>query len=169
MFIYSETGIQPAINEASQTNGSSEFYLINVHSRQYDELGTLDTTINSTHIKHRPSDNSIQVDEPLINLYDQGLAQWKISAQRGVIYDEGDKIDLTQRVVIISNDQITSLKTPQLFIYPNKKLVNTEQAVTLHSANGFTRAVGMRANLAEKTIVLLDKVRGQYEPKGSTP
>ncbi|WP_101757607.1 LPS export ABC transporter periplasmic protein LptC [Oceanicoccus sp. KOV_DT_Chl] len=141
LFIYSDTGSPPAFNETADENRGSEFYLIHAASRQYDEAGNIDTTINSSQIKHNPVNNSIKIADPLIILHDQGLTQWQISAQSGVVYNEGEKIDLSQQVVIVSNDETTSLKTPQLFIYPNQKLADTEQPVTLHSANGFTRAL----------------------------
>lgn len=164
LLIYSDTGSPPALIQTEQSQRISEFYLVNARSQQYDELGSLDTTIHSTHLKHNPSDDSVSINTPLIDLYKQGLPQWQVSAQSGIVYDQGNKIDLQQRVVIISSDETSSLKTPQLFIYPRKKQANTEQAVTLLNANGFTRAIGLQADLAKQSIVLLDQVRGQYEP-----
>lgn len=164
LLAYFETGTTPALTDNRQTEQYPNFYLINSYSEQYDKDGSLDIIMLSQSIQHNPKDDSISLQQPYFQLFQDGVATWEIKALSGTTYNHGNKIDLEQRVVMINQNQQSSLKTPQLFIYPDKKHANTEQAVTLQNSNSITRAIGMKADLNTKQITLLDQVRGQYEP-----
>ena len=163
LLVYSETGSPPTLSPDQQVDNNPDYYLRNVNSRQFDEQGALDFTVVTQSIEHNPKDNSAKLKEPFFSLYRDGKLEWTITSQSGTVYEAGEKVDLQQRVIIASSDQQTTLKTPQLVIFPDKKLVKTNKPVTLLNPNGFTRAVGLRADLHTKTIELLDQVRGQYE------
>ncbi len=165
LLIYTETGSPPAFESETAADKQPQFYLTNSFSRQFDEQGLLDTTIQSDHIQHHPEDNSVGLHQPLIKLYQNGAPNWTISAETGQVTQEGEKVDLQDQVLIISNDQLTSLKTQQLFIYPSQKQAQTAQPVLLNSSNGTTSAIGLEADLNTQYIALLDQVRGQYEPE----
>jgi lipopolysaccharide export system protein LptC len=125
----------------------------------------LDSTITSEHTEHKPENDSSVMHEPRFQLYAEGLPDWHVSAQTGELFDHGKEVVLNQRVVVLSADQQTSLKTPQLRIFPNKKTAYTDKPVTLLNANGFTRSIGLEADFNKKIIVLLSHVKGQYNPK----
>ncbi len=164
LLAYSETGAPPALTSATPAKQRPDFYLINSSSKQYDEAGLLDIIMKSDALEHNPEDDSISLQKPYFQVFQQGVATWEVKALTGTAYNNGDKVDLEQRVEIINTSKQSSVTTPQLFIFPNKKKANTEKPVTLRSPNGFTRAIGMTANLETKNIALLDQVRGQYEP-----
>lgn len=167
LLAYSETGTPPALTDNMQTKQYPDFYLINSYSKQYDKEGSLDIIMKSQSLQHNPEDDSISLKRPYFQFFQDGVATWEIKALSGTAYNNGNKIDLEQRVAMINENKQSSLKTPQLFIYPNKKHANTEQPVTLRSPNSFTRAIGMKADLSTKQITLLDQVRGQYEPSAT--
>ncbi|MGK0500363.1 MAG: lipopolysaccharide export system protein LptC [Oceanicoccus sp.] len=161
---YSETGTPPNFTSDSQSTQPADFYLINSHTTTYNQQGQKDFSLRSKQMRHQPADGSIKITAPQLAVFDNGMRSWNITAQTGVIYNNGKKIDLRQRVVINSADDETTLKTPQLFIFPNQKQAHTKKPVTLANANGFSRAIGMKANLNTKKIDLLEQVRSQYEP-----
>lgn len=165
LLIYTETGSPPAFDTESAIVKQPQFYLTNSDSQQYDEQGLLDTSIQSLSIQHHPADDSVGLQQPWITLYQEGVPNWTISAETGLVTQEGEKVDLRDQVLIISSDQLTSLRTQQLFIYPNQKQAQTTQPVLLTSSTGTTSAIGLEADLNTQFIALLDKVRGQYEPE----
>ena len=167
LLAYSETGTPPTLTGNMQTKQYPDFYLINSYSKQYDKEGSLDIIMESQSLQHNPKDDSISLKRPYFQFFQDGVATWEIKALSGTAYNNGNKIELEQRVAMINENKQSSLKTPQLFIYPNKKRANTEQPVTLQSPNSFTRAIGMKADLSTKQITLLDQVRGQYEPSAT--
>ncbi|MEE8058902.1 MAG: LPS export ABC transporter periplasmic protein LptC [Pseudomonadales bacterium] len=163
LLAYSETGTPPTLGLEQSNDTLPDYYLTNIRSTQFDKQGMLDFTMASPSVEHNPKDNSANLKEPVFNLYQEGALVWTISSQSGVVYNGEVKVDLQQRVIISSIDQEIILKTPQLVVFPNKKLAKTNKPVTLLNPNGFTRAVGLRADLQTKTIDLLEQVRGQYE------
>lgn len=163
LLFYSETGAPPSIKKNLAEDNRPDYFLHNTVSANYDQQGVLDLTVNTEKITHNPRDDSADIKAPQFELYRDGSQAWTITAQSGVVNNSGSIFDLQQRVVITSSDQATILKTPQLLIFPNKKLAKTSKPVTLQNPNGFTRSIGLEADLQTKTIKLLSQVRGQYE------
>lgn len=140
----------------------SQYFLINTRSTEYDEQGLLSFTLFSKEIEHNPADDSADMKDPEFELFDAGQRQWTVTAQLGTISADGTTLDLQQRVTVTSEDRSTIMKTPQLTIYPDKKLAKTDKPVTLQNPYGFTRSVGLRADMNRKRVELLEDVRGQY-------
>lgn len=168
LLAYSGSGLQPTRTSNTEISTQADFYLVNNVSTQFDEQGRLDRSLSSQRVLHNPGNQSIDLINPVFQLYTDGEHQWNVSAKTGVLFQHEDRAELVQQVVIVSKDQKTSLKTPSLTIYPKKKQAQTDKPVALLNSNGFTRAIGMKANLEKKEIALLNHVRGQYEPLVST-
>lgn len=164
LFSYSETGTPPAFNSDNYTKQNPNFFLVNSRGLQFDENGERDIAISSERMVHNPEDDSINIREPRFTFFKDGEISWKVRAQSGVIDQGRDQLELQQRVEMVSSDGRSSLTTPQLFIFPNTKKAKTAKPVTLTNSNGFTRAIGMNADLQKKHIALLSQVRGQYTP-----
>lgn len=159
---YSETGAPAITAPTAPSNNQTDFYLRNATSAQYDTLGQLDSVLYSDSVDHYPSRHLAELSNPVVKFYKDGLHTWTITSQLGIVHDGGDQIDFSQRVVISSDDQQATLKTPFLTAYPSRKFAETDKPVTLLNPQGFTRAIGMTADLDNKQINLLHQVRGQY-------
>lgn len=162
---YSETGSPDVFSDPPEINRQAEFYINNTRITEFNDQGMLNAIIESEHIEQNPEKKSIDMVSPRINIFNLGIPGWTITAAIGAIYDNGNSVDLEQQVIATSSDRLTLLKTPQLLVFPNKKIVKTDRPVTLISVNGVTRAEGLTADLNARQIDLLSKVRGQYEPK----
>ena len=162
LWSYSETGAPTVPAFVAPSNHQTDFYLRKAISSQYDELGKLDRVLYSDTADHYPGRNLAELSNPVVEFYRGGAHTWTISSRSGIVHDGGEQVDFSQRVVIVSSDQQTTLKTPFLTAYPNQKLAETNKPVTLLNPNGFTRAIGMTANFENKKINLLNQVRGQY-------
>lgn len=162
---YAETGSRTPLSDQTQPLvQQADFFLLNSQSYQYDAAGKLDITIHSEKLQHNPVDNSVSMQKPRFDLYRDGVYNWTLTSQQGLISEKGDEVDLQREVAIVSSDTITTLNTDQLFIYPDKRQAKTDRPVALHSSNGLTTAIGLEADLDNKTLGLLQRVRGQYEP-----
>jgi lipopolysaccharide export system protein LptC len=163
LWSYSETGGPPTINLGQSQNNPSDYFLVNTLSTRFDQQGSLDTIVIGESILHNPKDNSATIKNPQFKIYRDGILSWTVNSQSGIISGKGNRVDLQQHVIISNPDQTTVLKTPQLIIFPEKKLAITNKPVTLQNPNCFTRSTGLKANLLSKRIDLLSQVRGQYE------
>lgn len=164
LFVYSGPGMQTTTTSKSEAGTKADFYLVNDVSTQFDEQGLLELSVTAQRVRHNPGNRSIDLTNPVFQLYTDGEHQWNVSAKYGVLFQHDDRAELMQEVVVVSTDQKTSLKTPSLTMFPKKKQAQTDKPVTLLNSNGFTRAIGMTADLEKKEIALLNHVRGQYEP-----
>ncbi len=160
---YSETGAPPTLNTEATTNKLPQYYLHKVKTIEYDEAGRPDIKFSGETVKHDPVQNNTQIDSPEFLLFENGIHNWTVSSQSGVMHGQGEQVDLEQKVLIESTDGETILKTPQLAVFPQKKLAKTGKPVTLQNPNGFTRSIGLNADLGKKRIDLLNEVRGQYQ------
>ncbi|MEH6910941.1 MAG: LPS export ABC transporter periplasmic protein LptC [Oceanicoccus sp.] len=164
LLAYPESGMQPTTTGKADVSTKVNFYLVNDVSTQFDEQGLLELSVTAQRVRHNPGNSSVDLTNPVFQLYTDGEHQWNVSAKYGVLFQHDDRAELMQEVVIVSTDQKTSLKTPSLTIFPQKRQAQTDKPVTLLNSNGFTRAIGMKADLEKKEIALLNHVRGQYEP-----
>ena len=161
---YSETGNIPKLTQDSEKNNPPAYFFEKIYSKEYSELGLLDAEITSDSIKHDPNNNSATLKQPTFDIYEQGVHQWNIQSQYGLISDKGNLVTLKQQIVATSGDNHSIFKTPLLILQPEEKIAKTDKPVTLLSPTGFTRAKGLYADLAKRTITLTKDVRGQYDP-----
>ncbi len=165
LWSYSETGAPPRLISTQNESNDPDVYLINPKSRKYDQQGRLELTLDSNSAQHYPMDKVIKLSKPNMVFFNDDGSSWLVSANSGVATDNNKQLDLFQQVVIVSNDQLTHLRTPALTLYPDRKLAKTDQPATLVNPTGFTRTIGFIVDMRKEKITLLSDVRGQYEVK----
>lgn len=165
LWAYSETGSPPEFSSQPVLNKQAEFYINNPLITQFNQQGALDSVMHSEQIRQNPADNSVDITQPQLNLFRNGEPSWTIKAQTGTIYNKGNTVDLQQQVTAVTHDRQTVLNTPQMLVFPNQQTAHTDKPVTLKNHNGFTRAIGLQADLNTRQIDLLNNVRGLYEPQ----
>lgn len=165
LWSYSETGSPPIFSTQQELIEQPEFYIRNTHITQFNAQGTLDMMVDSEEVVQNPVNDSVNLHKPRLNLFNEGKPSWDIEAQTGFIYDKGETVNLEQQVVALHRQRETRLQTPQMVVYPNKRIAETDQVVTLSTHQGSTEAIGLKANLNTHRIDLLNNVRGRYEPQ----
>lgn len=160
---YSETGTPPAFNEQTPVEQRSDYYLKQTTSVEFNDQGQREAILRSESTIHVPAGDKARLLSPHLELYENDQLIWTVDSQIGLLSQQGQLIELEQRVVVASGNQQTIFNTPQLIIEPNKKLAKTSKPVTLRNPNGFTRAIGLQADLANQEVHLLEQVRGQYQ------
>ncbi len=161
---YSGTGEPPGLDPDRQpTTPHPDYFLRQSTSTEFDEQGQLEFRLSSDAVEHNPKDDSAQLQSPRFKLYKDGSLNWTVNARFGVISGDRERLDLEQRVVVSSRDGETVLKTPRLTLFPEQKLAETDKPVTLRNPNGFTRSIGLTADLNTERIDLLQQVRSQFQ------
>lgn len=163
MLSYLDSGAPPSLTADQDKKPQVKFYITQANSREFDDQGLLDFTLNSDSVRHDPRNGSARLSNPHLEVFRDGNLQWITDAQLGIVSQHGNQVKLRQRVVVRSADEQSIMTTPTLIIYPEKKLAKTEQPVTLRNPHGFTRSIGLTADLNQKRIDLHQQVRGQYQ------
>jgi len=163
-----ETTAPTQQNTDSSVRHDPDYYSDNMDMYLMDKTGQLHHQIKVKHLKHYPDDDSTQLTEPQIALYQsqsQNQSQkinWTISSEQGEIINDGKEIMLTGNVIVTQTSTKTKMTTDSLLVHPDQQYAQTNSRVTLEDSNGITHAIGMKAYIGENNIQLLSRVRGRY-------
>ena len=145
------------------THSDIDFSATTIVATQTDDLGFVQNTLNADTLRHYTQDDRMELDRITSFLYKQGVPQTSLVADHAVSLKNNDKVILTGNVhmqqLASSKNAATNLYTTILNGYPKTKKIDTDQLVTIKSAQSNIVSQGVRADL--KT--------GQYEfskPKG---
>lgn len=149
----------------------------NASTKHYTKDGGVDYEFFAKKLEHFKTSESDEdatafatytlITEPLVTIF-QDESPWIIQAQNGKLLSDGSTLELWDSVSITQSDpqgiMTTQLNTSKLTIEPEKKLAQTDESVTIVSPKGKITGVGMQADLGNKTIKILSKVRGIHVP-----
>ncbi len=149
-------------------------YSNGVTSVLYDSLGNIEYTLEASRQVHF-LDNTTELSNPYVRLYQGSGARWNIVARSGKILaaEEDahiDQLDLSDEVELFQIDQLgnrMTLTTSFLSLFPESETMNTDREVTMITDSLHQTAVGMTADLEQDTLTFLSKVKGRYEVQTS--
>jgi len=134
----------------------------------YGRDGYLESVLKSAQAKHYPITNIGHLIEPSLQLFQEGELRWTTTSEHGEFDVTKDTLMLSGNVTVYgetSNGTPLLIKTESV-TYANKSgFIHTEEAVTITSQVSKISAVGMTADVADRTVKLLSEVKGKYEPK----
>ena len=123
-------------------------------------------------MKHYPIDDSVDLEQPAMEIYnEEGVMPWKITADRGWLSGDGEKL-LLYGDVYIWRDQAGAaaeaakeieLITTDLKILIDEEYAETDNFVMILTPSSKVTAVGLQANLQKRQLKLLNQVRGRYD------
>jgi LPS export ABC transporter protein LptC len=142
----------------------------------YDVDGSIEYTLEANEQIHY-LDNSTQLLNPYVRLYQGSGARWNIVARSGRILaaeasDRIARLDLSDDVELFQSDDAgnrMTLQTSFLSIFPNTETMQTDREVLMTTNTLIQTAVGMHADLQQDTLTFLAQVKGRYEVQSSQP
>ncbi|OZG70540.1 LPS export ABC transporter periplasmic protein LptC [Hahella sp. CCB-MM4] len=155
--------------EEPMLDDEPDAFVTGAEYRTYDERGNLESVLRSERAKHFPQTNIGLLTNPNLQLYQEGEPSWTAKSSEGQFDVQKDHVVLMGNVQIQGTDrkgEKFSMHTEKLN-YANKSgFIDTDQPVKITSDTSEITAVGMTADIAQKKIILLSKVKGQYvQPK----
>lgn len=143
------------------------------HSRHFDPDGRLSYEFVADTLRHFRLDltqvsegDFTSLEEPHLTLH-TGELPWYAMADSGKLSEGGTLLTLWPNVRIWQQEgagQVTELTTTRLDIRPRDKTISTEAEVLITAPEGRLEAQGIRVDLTNKRIYLLNRVRGYHEP-----
>lgn len=146
---------------------SEGYYLLDATISDTNETGRQVYALNASRIDHLPADGSVRLtDLKLRYAGDPNAEEWTIEAASGAMRAERDRLDLQGGVTITSldseSDRRTTISTERLTLDVRSNEARTNLPVSIEMDGGQLTAVGMNADLTNKTINLLAEVRGSF-------
>ncbi len=146
-----------------------DFYMENFVTTTMDETGVPKRRVEAEYMAHYPDTDTHEFQRPDMLIYQPNRGPWHVRSERGWLSASGDVMLLLGKVHIWRNStgdqKALDVKTEDLRVLPDREYGETDKAVVITTATSRTTGTGMRANLAENRLEILNDVRTHYEPK----
>jgi lipopolysaccharide export system protein LptC len=137
--------------------------------RKIDQTGRLKYTLSATDIRHYPDDESTDMLKPNLVHFQARKPPVTMSAERGHISKDGEKVDLYENVRIRRSasaqyEELTAY-TPELTILPDVEKAFTKSPVLITQGKSWMKGVGMQVDNLAQTYLLESQVVAVLESK----
>ena len=165
--IFSPENPVPFFEEENLISDEPDAFIVEGAYSSYGKDGMLESVLRSTQAKHYPNTNKGRLTNPSLELYQDGELRWKTTSELGEFDVNNDTLTLSGDVTVFgeTNNGRPLVMTTESVNYANKSsFIHTNKAVQIKSEVSEISAVGMTANIEDRTIKLLSNVKGKYEP-----
>jgi lipopolysaccharide export system protein LptC len=155
----------------SNTANQPDAFMEQVTATIFNKEGLPSLKIESPKMVHYTVDDTTHIEAPHITLYRESPQPWHIDSHYAKATRGVDQIFFWSHVVIHhlsdSANPATTLLTPTLMVFTDKKMAETQDEVTFVQPDTTMHGIGMLANLNTDTLQLLSQARGEYVPGAS--
>lgn len=155
--------MQGDTGEAVET-AVSDYTLTRFTLRAMDAEGRPSFVVAGPFLRENAADGSATVDEPRVQLFQQGADTWRATAREGWIAPGGEEVRLLGDVVLASpahrdDAQITA---PSLTLRPTDQTASSDGEVTVERPGVRLSGVGADVDIGAQSILLRSRVRATY-------
>ena len=148
-----------------------DYYVENAILRKLDQTGRLQYTLNSKEIRHYPDDDSTELSAPHLVAQNIDKPNLTISAERGHLSKDGEKVDLYENVHVVraatTEDPELRAVTTELTILPDEEKAFTKQPVLITQGKSWIKGVGMQIDNRTQTNILESRASASLESKSA--
>lgn len=137
--------------------------------RKIDQTGRLKYTLSATDIRHYPDDESTDMLKPNLVYFQARKPPVTMSAERGHMSKDGEKVDLYDNVRIRRSasaqyEELTAY-TPELTVLPDVEKAFTKSPVLITQGKSWMKGVGMQVDNRAQTYLLESQAVAVLESK----
>lgn len=137
--------------------------------RKIDLTGRLKYTLSATDIRHYPDDESTDMLKPNLIYFQARKPPVTMSAERGHMSKDGEKVDLYDNVRIRRSasaqyEELTAY-TPELTVLPDVEKAFTKSPVLITQGKSWMKGVGMQVDNRAQTYLLESQAFAVLESK----
>ena len=149
----------------------SDYTLTNFRLSSYDRDGLPAFNVAAPHLERREGDESLYINSPAFDLPSNqaGVPDWRGESLYGWVNQGGDLLKLLGPVHMhreaFDDTAAAQLDTADMTIWPKDNRMETAAAARMVQGALTMSGVGMRANLTDKHLELLDDVHATFPPR----
>ena len=136
--------------------------------KEFNTEGKLINFLESKAMHHIPEEERHIFQTPHILVLQENNSLWDIRSQQATSIHKGERIVFSKNVIVEQKNnqdkEKTLFKTEELTYIVKQKLAYTPLPVTFIQPGSIVHSIGMRANLEQKHIVLLNNTNATYKP-----
>lgn len=145
-----------------------DYYVGNFTTTLMGQDGKPFRRLRAVRMVHYPDDDTTELTEPYITLFEETIPMWKIQSDTGWLSGDGDLLLLQGNVIIDRPKTATQnpvhMVTSNLRIQPNQNYAETEEEITIDNSGNRIKSKGMQAWLTKPLRIKFSaNVRGRYE------
>ena len=150
--------------------GTPDFYLEHFTATTMGQDGRPDKRLSAERMVHYPADDSTELTQPRMTIFDADRPPWKIRSETGWVSGDREIVLLNGEVKIdrsvAEGIRPLHLTTSNLRVQPEQNYAETDEYVYADSDGSWAESTGMQVWLKKPMrIKLLANVRGRYEVK----
>ena len=140
--------------ETSLESNEKIYTIKNAEFLGSDQKGTLSYKVFSKKARSESGNDQIILDQVELLYYSDDLNNWKITSDKGQMYDDTNILVLSGNVLIKNNSTLrpSIVETEYVEINPNKMTIATNKQVKITLNNNTIEAFGFNAMLDENQI-----------------
>lgn len=149
----------------------SGYTLTNFQLSSYDRDGLPAFNMKAPHLERREGDESLYINAPVFDLpsNEAGVPDWRGESLYGWVNQGGDLLKLQGPVHMhrdaFADTAAAKLDTEDVTVWPKDNRMETAAAARMVQGALTMSGVGMRANLTDKHLELLDDVHATFPPR----
>ncbi|MDE2279752.1 MAG: LPS export ABC transporter periplasmic protein LptC [Xanthomonadaceae bacterium] len=149
----------------------SGYTLSNFRMWSYNPQGQLAFRMHAPQLERREGDDSLYIDSPVFNLASKkpGVPDWHGQSLYGWVDKSGSLIKLQGPVTMhrppYADTAATDLVTSDVTVWPKENRMVTAAPAQMTQGASRMSGVGMRANLNDNHLELLDNVHATFPPR----
>ncbi|TBR37133.1 MULTISPECIES: LPS export ABC transporter periplasmic protein LptC [Dyella] len=149
----------------------SGYSLINFKGFVYDQEGLPSFRVYGPRLDRREGDESLYIDQPRFELPSKkpGVPAWQGESVYGWVDKSGTLLKLQGQVYMhrpaYGDTAQAELHTSEVTAWPKENRMETAEAATMTQGDTTMRGIGMRANLTDNHLELLDDSHGSFPPR----
>jgi lipopolysaccharide export system protein LptC len=146
----------------------ADYFLEGLSAIQMDVDGIPAQRLTAQRMTHYPDDDSTELTQPRLTMYDEDKPPWRIKAKTGWVSGDGEVV-LLQGEVSIDRSAVPGVKpihidTRDLRVQPRENYVETDADIHIKSDRSRLQAKGMQGWFSKPIrLKLLANVRGYHE------
>lgn len=152
----------PPVEPRAEAAGATHL-LSGVTITEQDRSGVPRYRLSAVRLTHF-DDATTTLQQPRLQLYRAGAADWSLRAVRGELDSSGDQLQLYGSVELQRGQPALQLESEALHVDIKQQIARSDVAVRAVAPQWQIDAIGMVADGKQQQLQLLNQVRGYYHP-----
>ena len=165
-----EYALQQAVSGNGKTGQApkADSYMRGIEMNTYSKEGNLEFNLQAQEANFFKNDNLYILEQPHLTAFDakNPTLPWELTAKTGRMFNNGNRIVFNGDVrlwQLSGLDELKELTSPDMTLFPQKKLAETDSRVKIQTPHVITHGTGMSADLSRETFTLLHNVSGTHD------
>jgi len=157
----------PAPDSGSETlNRVPDYQVDQFRLISMDAAGAPSYRLQAESLLHFPSEKWSDLTDPRMQFYQQKAVNWRVSANKGRVYDERENVLLSGNVILTrpadSKDSAMKVLTESLLVHTESQIAETKILARVEAETYQLKGTGMLADMKKGNIKFLSDVTGVY-------